>query len=92
MQVMDIPVKKLRKLEKIVTIEVRDKDILHSEPIGHAQVPLAFFVSRGPVEEWIELKYRGFPAGRIHLRSTFTHLHGGGVAVVQQQPQVVVQQ
>jgi hypothetical protein len=36
MQVMDIPVMKLRKLEKIVTIEVRDKDILHSEPIGHA--------------------------------------------------------
>jgi hypothetical protein len=86
MQVMDIPVKKLRKLEKIVTIEVRDKDILHSEPIGHAQVPLAFFASRGPVEEWIELKYRGFPAGRIHMKSTFTHLHGAGVVVVQQQP------
>ena len=54
-----------------------------SEPIGHAEVPLAFFASRGPVEEWIELKYRGFPAGRIHMKSTFTHMGGAGVAVVQ---------
>lgn len=82
---MDIPVHKLRKLHKLVVIQVRDKDILGSEPIGHAEVPLSFFVSRGPVEEWIELKYRGFPAGRIHMKSNFTH-HGAGIAVVQQQP------
>lgn len=82
MQHMDIPIKKLRKLDKLVTIEVRDKDILHSDPIGHAAVPLAFFASRGPVEEWIELKFRGHPAGRIHLRSTFTHMPGAGVAIV----------
>ena len=87
---MDIPVKKLRKLQKLVVIQVRDKDVLGSEPIGHAEVPLAFFASRGPVEEWIELKYRGFPAGRIHMKSTFTHMPGAGIAVVQQQPQVVV--
>ena len=89
-QHMEIPVRKLRKLQKGVLIEVRDKDILHSEPIGHAVVPLEFFAGRGPREEWIELKFQGHPAGRIHMKSSFTHA-GAGV-VVTQQPSVVVQQ
>ncbi len=56
MQHMDIPVKKLRKLGKNVHIEVRDKDLLTSEPLGHANVTLGVFVGPfGAKEEHIEL-------------------------------------
>jgi hypothetical protein len=48
---MEIPVKKLRKLAKNVHIEVRDQNLLGSEPLGHANITLGLFASRGPVEE-----------------------------------------
>jgi hypothetical protein len=51
MQHMEIPVKKLRKLAKNVHIEVRDQNLLGSEPLGHANITLGLFASRGPVEE-----------------------------------------
>jgi hypothetical protein len=82
---MDIPVKKLRKLQKNVHIEIRDKDMIGSEPLGHANVTLGMFASAGPREEWVELKYNGMRAGRLHMRSSFITSQGpvavGGVAV-----------
>jgi len=58
-----------------VHIEVRDKDMIGSDIIGHAMVPLQFFMKpveiAGKVNEWIELKRMGFDAGRIHMRSEF---------------------
>jgi len=53
LQHMDIPVKKLKKLTKNVRIEVRDKDFLKSEPLGHADITLGLFVNNGPREERI---------------------------------------
>lgn len=58
-----------------VHIEVRDKDMIGSDMIGHAMVPLQFFLKpvevAGHLNEWIELKRMGFDAGRIHMRSEF---------------------
>jgi len=57
-----------------VIIEVRDKDeMIGSEPIAHARVPLNFFCRpmMGHMNEWIELKNFGMDAGRIHMRSEF---------------------
>jgi hypothetical protein len=53
---MDIPVKKLSKLQKIVHIEVRDQDPMRSEPLGHANITLAQFAC-GPKEERIPLHF-----------------------------------
>ena len=55
-QHMDIPVKKLSKLQKIVHIEVRDQDPMRSEPLGHANITLAQFAC-GPKEERIPLHF-----------------------------------
>lgn len=54
---MDIPVKKLNKLQKNVHIEIRDQNMLGSEPLGHANVTLGLFASAGPREEWVELRF-----------------------------------
>lgn len=58
-----------------VHIEVRDKDMIGGDKIGHAEVPLNFFLKpvevAGKVNEWFELKLMGFNAGRIHMRSEF---------------------
>lgn len=40
-----------------VHIEVRDKDMIGSEMIGHARVPMALFARVGGAAEWIELKW-----------------------------------
>ena len=53
-------------------IEVRDRDVFGSEPIGHAEVNLDFFKRpNGHFCEPVELVWRGFPAGRIHLKITY---------------------
>jgi len=78
-QHMEIPVKKLSKLEKVVRIEVRDQNLLGSEPIAHANVTLGMFASRGPVHERIQLIHRGMNGGHIMMRSVF---HTETVAVV----------
>lgn len=54
---MEIPVKKLKKLDKNVHIEVRDHKMLHSDPLGHANVTLGLFAARGPCENRVELKF-----------------------------------
>ena len=54
---MEIPVKKLNKLDKNVHIEVRDQNMLQSEPLGHANVTLGLFCARGPCENRVELKF-----------------------------------
>jgi len=54
---MEIPVKKLNKLNKTVHIEIRDQNMLQSEPLGHASVTLAVFASRGPVQERVGLMF-----------------------------------
>ena len=56
-QHMEIPVKKLNKLNKTVHIEIRDQNMLQSEPLGHASVTLAVFASRGPVQERVGLMF-----------------------------------
>lgn len=89
-QHMEIPVKKLGKLDKNVHIEVRDQNMLNSEPLGHANITLGLFASRGPIQERVTLMFQGRPSGHLMMRSTFEQQ--GGVAVVQQQPQVTVVQ
>lgn len=56
-----------------VHIEVRDKDMIGGDMIGHAIVPLNFFLRpmEGHMNEQIELKLMGFDAGRVHMRSEF---------------------
>lgn len=56
-QHMDIPVKKLSKLEKNVHIEIRDQNLLQSEPLGHANITLGMFASRGPIQERVTLMF-----------------------------------
>lgn len=68
---MEIPVKKLNKLNKTVHIEIRDQNMLQSEPLGHASVTLAVFASRGPIQERVGLMYQGRPAGHLMMRSVF---------------------
>ena len=53
-------------------IEVLDHaGMLNNEPIGHCEVPTNFFCRVGGCEEWLELKFRGMDAGRIHFRSEY---------------------
>lgn len=54
-----------------IHIEVRDKDMIASQMIGHAMVPMGFFAKPGGAAEWIELKFQGFPAGNIHFKSEY---------------------
>lgn len=54
-----------------VHIEVRDRDMIGSEMIGHAKVPMHFFARPGGASEWIELFWQGFAAGRIHFKSEY---------------------
>lgn len=56
-----------------VHIEVRDKEMFGSDMIGHATVPLNFFLRplEGHINEEIELKLMGVFAGRIHMKSEF---------------------
>lgn len=53
-------------------IEVLDHaGLFNNEPIGHCEVPTNFFCRVGGCEEWLELKFRGMNAGRIHFRSEY---------------------
>ena len=58
-------------MEHEVHIEVRDKDMIGSEMIGHCRVPVRFFAKVGGAAEWLELKWQGFDAGTIHFRSEY---------------------
>jgi hypothetical protein len=55
-----------------ITIEVRDKEIVGSEPIGAVLAGLSFFVREGGVfNDWVELYFRGQSAGKIHLKCEY---------------------
>jgi hypothetical protein len=54
-----------------IYIEVRDRDPLITEPIGHCRIKVEFFALPGGREEWLELFFQGYPAGRIHFKSEF---------------------
>ena len=57
---------------KPMRIEVLDHaGLFNNEPIGHCEVPTNFFCRVGGCEEWLELKFRGMNAGRIHFRSEY---------------------
>jgi hypothetical protein len=72
-----------------VHIEVRDKDMIGSQMIGHARVPMHFFAKPGGASEWIELFFQGFAAGNIHFKSEyFPQAVVGGAPP--RQPEVVV--
>ena len=59
-------------MHKKLLIEVRDKDLIGAESIAHAEVNLDFFKRpNGHFFEWIELFWRGFPAGRIQIKTTY---------------------
>jgi hypothetical protein len=58
-------------MEHELYIEVRDKDPYVTEMIGHATVRVNFFAIPGGRQEWIELFFRGYPAGRIHFKSHY---------------------
>ncbi len=49
-------------------IEVIDR----GEQVGHAKTPVGFFAQRGTWEDWLDLKFMGEFAGRIHFK---THFH-----------------
>jgi hypothetical protein len=90
-QHMDIPVKKLGKLDKNVHIEIRDQNLLNSEPLGHANVTLGLFASRGPVHERVSLMFQGRHAGHLMMRSVFHEDQATVVLRAPAQPTVVVQ-
>jgi hypothetical protein len=58
-------------LEHEILIEVRDKDLMRTEPIGAATLRVGFFAVPGERAEWIELFYMGYPAGKIHFKSEY---------------------
>lgn len=72
-----------------VHIEVRDRDMIGTEMIGHAIVNLNFFLRpmEGHINEHIDLKLLGMFAGKIHIKSEFIaevqmeagHSGGGGI-------------
>ena len=68
LQFMDIEV---MNMEHEILIEVRDRDPMMTEPIGHVTTRVNFFAVPGGRAEWLELFYRGMPAGRIHFKSEF---------------------
>ena len=60
------------RMQHKLHIELRDKDVFGSEPIGHAEVNLDFFKRpNGHFNEAIELFYRGMPAGRLVVKTTY---------------------
>lgn len=62
----------VRNPDEMMRIEVKDHaGLLDNEPFGHAEVPIGFFARPGGCQEWIELKWRGMNAGRIHFSSEF---------------------
>lgn len=70
-------------LDHELLIEVRDKDMIGSQFLGQARVPIGrFAVERGNSER-IELFFDGFPAGNIHLKSEYwpQAIIGGGPMV-----------
>jgi hypothetical protein len=86
-QHMEIPIKKLNKLDKTVHIEIRDQNFLNSEPLAHANVTLGVFASRGPVHERVNLMFQGRHAGHLMMRSVF---HQENVAYVSSKQATVV--
>jgi len=83
-------------MNHMIEIEVRDKDMIGSQMIGHARVPMATFARVGGGNEWIELFFETFAAGTIHFRSEYTPqaVVGGGAPMMAppvQQTTVVVE-
>lgn len=58
-------------MNHMIHIEVRDKDMMGSDMIGHCEVPMAFFAKIGGAAEWCELKWLGMNAGVIHFKSHY---------------------
>ena len=58
-------------MNHMIEIEVRDKDMIGSQMIGHARVPMVKFARPGGANEWIELFYEAFAAGTIHFKSEY---------------------
>jgi hypothetical protein len=58
-------------LDHEVYIEVRDRDPLITEMIGHCRLRVGFFVELRGREEFVELFYNSYPAGRILLRGEY---------------------
>ena len=60
------------RMQHKLHIEVKDKDFVGAENIAHAEVNLDFFKRpNGEFCEWIELFWRGFPAGRIMIKTVY---------------------
>ena len=60
------------RMQHKLHIEVRDKDVFGAEAIGHAEVSLDFFKRpNGHFNEAIELFWRGMPAGRLVVKTTY---------------------
>ena len=70
-QFMEIPVKKLKKLDKEVDIKIFDQNLFGKEPLGHAKVTLGLFAARVPSQNRVELRYNGQLAGHIMIASLF---------------------
>jgi len=58
-------------MEQEIYIEVRDRDPLITEMIGCANLKVGFFAAPGGREEWVDIYFRGYPAGRIHFKSEY---------------------
>lgn len=59
-------------MEHEIQIEVRDREDWVTEPLGYVTIRVNFFAVPGGRAEWLELFFRGEPAGRIHFTSEFT--------------------
>jgi len=55
-----------------VVIEVRDHESpFDNQPLGVHRCPVGFFAQRGEWEDWLELRFGEFPAGKIHFKTHF---------------------
>jgi hypothetical protein len=59
-------------MNHMIEIEVRDKDMIGSQMIGHARIPMARLARVEGASEWIELGFELFNAGTIHFKSEYT--------------------
>ena len=51
--------------------EMHIKVMNDGEQVGHCRQPIGFFAKAGRWSDWLELKFEGFPAGRIHFKTHF---------------------
>ena len=60
-----------------MTLMVFDEDIDEHDIIGGYAIPFSKLCAPEGMDEWIEIKYKGEPAGKVHVRAKWTDLKTG---------------